>query len=273
MIESHGTKGVSNCGYSTRRERRNFSSIPASAKVLSWLATIWRSRPQFSTPMLFSLGFVSLFILGGLSGPMLAQPILDEYLHNTFFVIAHFHLIMAMAAIFGLFAGTYYWFPLMTARNGKPGRMMSETLGRLHFWGTLLGAYATFLPMHLTGLMGEPRHYAQLTGVSNAAGKLLAGTLPLNRFITWSAIFLSTAQLFFFANLVYSFFRGRPAPPNPWEATTLEWHPALHPNAPLEASEEPIAVYRQPCQYRSTPNGELFLPQWSTDAIPNIKPE
>jgi len=223
--------------------------------------------------MLFSLGFVSLFITGGLTGPILAQPILDEYLHNTFFVVAHFHLIMAMAAIFSLFAATYYWFPLMTAHSGRPGRLMSERLGRLHFWATLLGAYATFLPMHLTGLMGEPRHYAQLIGVPNAAGHLLAGTLPLNRFITWSAIFLATAQLLFFANLIHSLLHGKPAPANPWQATTLEWHPALHPNAPPEASEEHIAVYRQPCEYQTTAAGELILPQWSTDAIQNIKPE
>jgi cytochrome c oxidase subunit 1 len=248
-------------------------ALPASAKVLSWLATVWRSRPRYTTAMLFSLGFVSLFITGGLTGPILAQPILDEYLHNTFFVVAHFHLIMAMAAIFGLFAATYYWFPLMTAHSSKPGRLMSERLGRLHFWATLLGAYATFLPMHLTGLMGEPRHYAQLIGVPNAAGHLLAGTLPLNRFITWSAIFLATAQLLFFANLIHSLLRGKTAPPNPWQATTLEWHPALHPNAPPEASEEHIAVYRQPCEYQTTAAGELILPQWSTDAIPNIKPE
>jgi cytochrome c oxidase subunit 1 len=242
-------------------------ALPASAKVLSWLATVWRSRPRYTTAMLFSLGFVSLFITGGLTGPILAQPILDEYLHNTFFVVAHFHLIMAMAAIFGLFAATYYWFPLMT------GRMMSEGLGRLHFWATLIGAYATFLPMHLTGLMGEPRHYAQLSGVANAAGHLLAATLPLNRFITWSAIFLVTAQLLFFMNLIHSVLRGKSAPQNPWQATTLEWHLALHPNAPAEASEEEIVVYRQPCQYQSTAAGELFLPQWSTGAIPNIKPE
>jgi cytochrome c oxidase subunit 1 len=248
-------------------------ALPASAKVLSWLATVWRSRPRFTTAMLFSLGFVSLFITGGLTGPVLAQPILDEYLHNTFFVVAHFHLIMAMAGIFGLFAATYYWFPLMTAQRGKAGRMMSEPLGRLHFWATILGAYATFLPMHLTGLMGEPRHYAQLIGVHNAAGHLLAATLPLNRFITWSAIFLATAQLLFFANLIHSLLRGKPAPQNPWQATTLEWHPALHPNAPAEASEEQIVVYRQPCEYLVTAPEELILPQWSTDAIPNIKPE
>jgi cytochrome c oxidase subunit I len=247
-------------------------AIPASAKVLSWLATVWGSRPRYTTAMLFSLGFVSLFITGGLTGPVLAQPILDEYLHNTFFVVAHFHLIMAMAAIFGIFAATYYWFPLMTAR-GRSGRMMSERLGRLHFWTTIAGAYATFLPMHLTGLMGEPRHYAQLIGVPNAAGHLLAGTLPLNRFITWSAIFLATAQILFFANLIHSLFRGKPAPPNPWQATTLEWHPALHPNAPAEASEQRIVVYRQPCEYLATAGEELILPQWRSDAIPNIKPE
>lgn len=153
------------------------------------------------------------------------------------------------------------------------GRMMSETLGRFHFWATLAGAYATFLPMHLTGLMGEPRHYAQLTGVSNAAGHLLAGTLPLNRFITWSAIFLASAQLLFFANLVLTLFRGKPAPPNPWLATTLEWHPALHPKAPVAASEEMISVYRPPCEYQSTAAGEIFLPQWSTEETPDIKPE
>jgi cytochrome c oxidase subunit 1 len=248
-------------------------ALPASAKVLSWLVTVWRSRPRYTTAMLFSLGFVSLFITGGLTGPVLAQPILDEYLHNTFFVVAHFHLIMAMAGIFGLFAATYYWFPLMTARRGKPGRMMSETLGRLHFWATLIGAYATFLPMHLTGLMGEPRHYAQLIGVPNAAGHLLAGTIPLNRFITWSAIFLATAQLLFFANLIHSLLRGKPASPNPWQATTLEWHPSQRPDAPVEASEEEIVVFRQPCEYRSTAAGELILPQWSSDAILNIKPE
>jgi cytochrome c oxidase subunit 1 len=150
---------------------------------------------------------------------------------------------------------------------------MSETLGRLHFWATIVGAYATFLPMHLTGLMGEPRHYAQLAGVSNAAGHLLAGTLPLNRFITWSAIFLASAQLLFFANLVHSLLRGKPATQNPWQATTLEWHPALHLNAPAEADEDPIAVFRPPCQYQSTSAGELFLPQWSIDVIPDIKPE
>jgi len=235
-------------------------ALPASAKVLSWLATTWRSRPSYKTPMLFSLGFVSLFIAGGLTGPILAQPILDEYLHNTFFVVAHFHLIMAMAAIFGLYAATYYWFPLMT------GRLMSEVLGRWHFWLTLIGAYATFVPMHLAGLAGEPRHYAQLTGVPNAAGVMLARLVPLNRFITYSALFLATAQLLFLWNLARSLRRGSPASSNPWLATTLEWHPALNPFGQA-APDEPLAVHRSPCQYEITPSGELFLPQWAPDTL------
>jgi cytochrome c oxidase subunit 1 len=248
-------------------------ALPAAAKILSWIATTWRARPCYTTAMLFSLGFVSLFITGGLTGPVLAQPILDEYLHNTMFVVAHFHLIMAMAGVFGLFAATYYWFPLLTAAPGRPGRILSETLGRWHFWLTLLGAYATFLPMHFTGLAGEPRHYAQLTGISNAAGRMLAATVPLNRHITYAAIFLACSQLLFFINLARSLRRGAIALPNPWQATTLEWHPLLHPEAAGAASEERIAVYRSPCEYRNTAGKVSFLPQWSEDASTNVKPE
>jgi cytochrome c oxidase subunit 1 len=254
-------------------------ALPASAKVLSWLATVWRSRPTYTTAMLFSLGFVSLFITGGLTGPILAQPILDEYLYNTFFVVAHFHLIMAMAGIFGLYAATYYWFPLITASFGRPGRLLSEPLGRLHFFTTLIGAYAVFLPMHLTGLAGEPRQYAQLTGIPGPGGTLsptgilLAHTLPLNHFITYAAIFLALAQLTFLYNLIHSLFRGALAPSDPWQATTLEWHPSLNPFAPLSASDDQITVYRPPCQYHFVPGGESFLPQWGADSAMNSKPE
>jgi cytochrome c oxidase subunit I len=247
-------------------------ALPASAKVLSWLATIWRSRPQYTSAMLFALGFVSLFITGGLTGPILAQPILDEYLHNTFFVVAHFHLIMAMAGIFGLYAATYYWFPLITATHTRPGRLLSEPLGRWHFWLTLIGAYAVFLPMHLTGLAGEPRHYSQLTGIPGTgghlspAGQLLSQTIPLNFHITYAAFFLASAQLLFLVNLIRSLRHGKPAPPNPWQATTLEWHPALYPFTPEpHLDPTPITVHRAPCQY-SVSSGE-FLPQWAPESI------
>jgi cytochrome c oxidase subunit 1 len=247
-------------------------ALPASAKVLSWVATIWRSKPQYTTAMLFSLGFVSLFIAGGLTGPILAQPILDEYLHNTTFVVAHFHLIMAMAGIFGLYAATYYWFPLLTSTPNHPGRLMSETLGRWHFWLTFIGAYAVFLPMHLTGLAGEPRHYSQLTGIpgTNGAlsptGVLLAQTIPPNRFITYAAIFLASAQFIFLLNLFRSLRRGPVAASNPWQATTLEWHPAMNPFTPLPASDTPaIQIHRPPCHYQTTESGGSFLPQWVSD--------
>jgi cytochrome c oxidase subunit I len=267
-------------------------ALPASAKVLSWLATIWRSKPQYTAAMLFSLGFVSLFITGGLTGPILAQPILDEYLHNTFFVVAHFHLIMAMAGVFGLYAATYYWFPLLTATCNHPGRLMSQSLGHVHFWCTIIGAYAVFLPMHLTGLAGEPRHYSQLTGIPgpglpgsgsalSPTGVLLAQTTPLNRFITYSAIFLASAQLIFLFNLARSLRKGQFASSNPWQATTLEWHPTMNPFPPIPASHIPeIAVYRAPCQYESTGFGEKLLPQWTpntvfeaTDNTTDAKPE
>jgi cytochrome c oxidase subunit I len=241
-------------------------AIPASAKVLSWLATLWRSRPRLTTPMLFALGFVSLFITGGLSGPILAQPILDEYLHNTFFVVAHFHLIMAMAGVFGLFCATYYWAPLLFHRS------LSEPLGKLHFWTTLLGAYSTFLPMHLTGLAGEPRHYAQLgsqpASLSTPANTLLQSTLPLQRHITVSAIFLACAQFPFLLNLILTLRRCRETVDNPWQATTMEWSPDA--DTPFPPAEPPI-VHRGPCHYSES--GEHFLTQWSTATTFPPEPE
>ena len=230
-------------------------AIPSAAKVLSWLATVWRSRPKLTTAMLFALGFVSLFVTGGLSGPILAQPILDEYLHNTFFVVAHFHLIMAMAGVFGLFCATYYWAPLLW------GRRLSEPLGILHFAGTFLGAYAVFLPMHLTGLASEPRHYAQLNSIAGPGSTLLAATMPLQRHISASAVFLAAAQLPFLLNLLLLARKPREANENPWDATTLEWAPALEP-----ASHDGPAlavVYRGPCSYSLS--DQTFLPQWKPD--------
>jgi len=229
-------------------------ALPAAAKVLSWLATIWRSRPQFTTPMLFALGFVSLFITGGLTGPILAQPILDEYLHNTFFVVAHFHLIMAMAGVFGLLCATYYWFPLIFHRQ------LSERLGKGHFWLTIFGAYSTFLPMHLTGLAGEPRQYAQLNGIAGPATSLLATTTPLQLHITVSALFLACAQLPFLYNLIATLLSPETAPENPWSATTMEWSP-----------DELLTTYHGPCHYSD--DGVNFTPQWQPAATPPPPPE
>ena len=240
-------------------------ALPASAKVLSWLATIWRSRPVYSTPMLFALGFVSLFIAGGLTGPILAQPILDQYLHNTYFVVAHFHLIMSMAGVFGLFAATYYWFPQISSAAGGPPRLMNETLGRWHFWLSITGAYATFVPMHLAGLGGSPRHYAQLNGIANAATDLLAKVLPIQIGISYAAFFLAASQLLFLVNLIISLRSGRIADPNPWSATTLEWAPTHFDKA---ASKPKIVVLRGPCEYYDDEIGGPFKTQWATDENP-----
>ncbi len=232
-------------------------AIPSTVEVLSWLGTLWAGSKRkggliLKTPMLFAIGFLSFFLAGGLTGPILAQPALDVYLHNTFFVVAHFHLIMAMAGAFSLFAGIYYWFPLLT------GRMMNETLGRLHFWFTVIGAYGTFLPMHLQGLAGKPRHYADFTG---PAASLLPHFLPSERGITYSALLLAAAQSFFLWNLLYSTLHGAIAEENPWNATTLEWRPQgeleMVDHGPYEYTNGPTASESE----------EDFIPQWANGHI------
>ena len=197
-------------------------AVPSAIKTFNWVATLYGGRIRYATPLLFSVGFVSLFITGGLTGPILAQPALDVYLHDTYFVVAHFHLIMAMAGLFAIFSATYFWFPRMF------GRMMNERLGRAHFWITLFGAYATFVPMHLLGIAGHPRRYSDLTGV-----QYVAAMAPLQKFITLAAIITLAGQLIFLVNLVWSMRNGPEADANPWECGTLEW--TLPPSSPTEA--------------------------------------
>ncbi len=224
-------------------------AVPSAIKVFNWLGTIYGGRIRFSTPMLFSIGFVSLFITGGLTGPLLAQPALDAYLHDTYFVVAHFHLIMAMAGLFAVFAATYFWFPKMF------GRMMNERLGALHFWITLAGAYAIFMPMHLLGIAGHPRRYSELTGV-----QYVAAMAPLQKFITVAAIVTVTGQIVFLVNLFWSILKGPRAGANPWDCSTLEWTLASPAPAAGFAGRLPV-VHRGPYEY-SVPGAEVdFLPQ------------
>ncbi len=217
-------------------------AVPSTVEVLGWLTMLWGGRLRLRTPMLFALGFLSFFLAGGLTGPILAQPALDAYLHNTFFVVAHFHLVMAMAGVFSIFAGIYYWFPLIS------GRMMNESLGKLHFWITLIAAYGTFFPMHFSGLAGEPRHYERLAGPVTSFSAIAAN----ERGITFSALLLASAQLIFLWNIVTSVRRGRVAEANPWEATTLEWAPEM----------ERGRVERGPYEYEIPANETNFHPQW-----------
>ncbi|HYA23534.1 MAG TPA: cbb3-type cytochrome c oxidase subunit I [Terriglobales bacterium] len=211
--------------------------VPSAIKTFNWLGTIHKGRVRFYTPMLFAIGFVSLFVSGGLSGPFLAQPVLDIPLHDTYFVVGHFHLIMGVASIFGIFGATYYWFPKMF------GRMMNEGLGKLHFWITFVGTYAIFMPMHYLGMAGHPRRYSQLTEVA-----YLHNLIPVQTFMTYAAFITIAAQFVFVINLFWSMFKGPKASDNPWEATTLEWTTATPPPHDNFGGHTPV-VYHGPYEY------------------------
>ncbi|HEX3323224.1 MAG TPA: cbb3-type cytochrome c oxidase subunit I [Terriglobales bacterium] len=211
--------------------------VPSAIKTFNWLGTLKGGRIRFQTPMLFAIGFVSLFVSGGLSGPFLAQPVLDIPLHDTYFVVGHFHLIMGVAAIFGIFAATYYWFPKMF------GRMMNESLGRVHFFITLVGTYCIFMPMHYLGIAGQTRRYSQFTEVA-----YMQKLVPLQEFMTYAAFITIGIQLVFLFNLFYSMFKGEKASDNPWEATTLEWITATPPPHDNFGGHTPV-VHHGPYEY------------------------
>src|SRR5213078_2907888 len=186
--------------------------VPSAIKTFNWLGTLWGAKIRFTTPMLFSIGFVSLFVAGGITGLVLGQTSLDFFFHDTYFVTAHFHLVMGVASIFGMFAATYFWFPKMF------GRFMSEGIGKIHFWITFLGVYAIFVPFHAMGMVGMPRRYAQFTEY-----EFLKNTHSLVQFVTVAAIITAAVQVVFYFNFFWSMFKGKEASANPWEATTLEW--------------------------------------------------
>ena len=211
--------------------------VPSAIKTFNWLGTIWKGRIRFTSPMLFALGFVSLFISGGISGPFLAQPVLDIQLHDTYFVVGHFHLIMGVASIFGIFAATYYWFPKMF------GRMMNESMARWHFFITLIGTYAIFMPMHYLGMAAHLRRYSQLTEL-----KYLHDLVGLQTFMTYAAFITIAGQFIFLFNLFWSMKYGRKASDNPWEATTLEWTTATPPPHDNFGGHIPV-VHNGPYEY------------------------
>ncbi|MEE9349275.1 MAG: cbb3-type cytochrome c oxidase subunit I [Flavobacteriaceae bacterium] len=187
-------------------------AIPSAVKAFNYITTLWKGNIQFNTGMLFSIGMVSVFISGGLTGLILGDSALDINVHDTMFVVAHFHLVMGVSALLGMFAGVYHWFPKMY------GRMMNKKLGYVHFWLTLVAAYGVFFPMHFTGLAGLPRRY-----FNNTAFPLFDDLLPINVVITWFALLGGFAQLIFLANFFMSIFKGKKAVQNPWRANTLEW--------------------------------------------------
>jgi cytochrome c oxidase subunit 1 len=223
--------------------------VPSAIKTFNWLGTLWGGKIQFTTAMMFALGFVSLFVTGGLSGLFLAQPSVDLPLHDTYFVVAHFHLIMGVAAIFGIFSATYFWFPKMF------GKFMNETVGKLHFWLTFAGVYCIFMPMHFLGIAGHMRRYSDLSGVP-----YLKGLLGVQYFISIAAFITIGAQLIFLVNFIAGLWGGKKAGMNPWNATTLEWiipSPPPHDNF---AGQIPT-VYRGAYEFSVPGEAEDFILQ------------
>jgi cytochrome c oxidase subunit 1 len=211
--------------------------VPSAIKTFNWIGTLWGGKIRFTTAMMFALGFVSLFVTGGISGIFLGQPALDLYFHDTYFVVGHFHMIMGVAAIFGMFAGTFYWFPKMF------GKMMNETLGKLHFYLTFIGVYAIFTPMHFLGVSGNPRRYADFTNYD-----FMNPLMPVHKFMTHSAYFTAAVQIIFLINLFWSMWKGAKATDNPWDATTLEWGIPSPPPFDNFAGKHPV-VYRGAYEY------------------------
>ena len=188
-------------------------AVPSAVKVFNWITTLWGGNIRFTSAMLFAIGFVSMFISGGLTGIFLGNSAIDIQLHDTYFVVAHFHIVMGIAAFFGMYCGVYHWFPKMF------GRFMYETLGRIHFWVTLVGAYAIFWPMHYLGMAGVPRRY-----YSFETFDAFSHFGPMNKFITIAAIVVFAAQILMVINFFYSIYKGKKMTTrNPYGANTLEW--------------------------------------------------
>tara|TARA_B100000965_G_scaffold32587_1_gene24138 strand:- start:477 stop:2261 length:1785 start_codon:yes stop_codon:yes gene_type:complete len=224
-------------------------AIPSAVKAFNYITTLWKGNIQFNPPMLFAIGFVSTFITGGLTGIILGDSALDINVHDTYFVVAHFHLVMGISALYGMLAGIYHWFPMLF------GKMMNKNLGYIHFWVTAISAYGVFFPMHFIGMAGLPRRY-----YTNSNFPLFDDLADTNQIITMFAIMGAAIQLVFLYNFIYSMFYGKKAPQNPWQSTTLEWTASqkhIHGNWQGKIPE----VHRWPYDYSKPGYKEDFVPQ------------
>ncbi|HRG37085.1 MAG TPA: cbb3-type cytochrome c oxidase subunit I [Bacteroidia bacterium] len=224
-------------------------AIPSAVKAFNYITTLWKGNIQFTPAMLFAIGLVSTFISGGLTGIILADSALDIQVHDTYFVVAHFHIVMGVSAILGMLAGVYHWFPKMFLRQ------MNKKLGYLHFWLTFVSAYGVFFPMHFLGLAGVPRRY-----YSNSAFPMFDNLVDINVLVTCFAILGACAQILFLFNFFYSMFRGPKSEQNPWGANTLEWTTPMantHGNWP---GPLPV-VHRWPYDYSKPGKERDFVPQ------------
>ena len=223
-------------------------AVPSAIKVFNWMGTMWRGNIRFHVPMLHSVGFVAMFVIGGLSGIFMASTPVDIYIHDTYFIVAHIHYVLFGGSLFAIFAAVTYWYPKMF------GRMMNSTLGKIHFWLTFLFYNLTFFPMHDLGIAGHMRRI-----YDPSQYEFLQPLAPLNRFITVSALLLFTVQILFAVNFVMSWFNGKKAPENPWDANGLEW---TVPSPPPHGNFAKVpTVYRGPYEYSSPLVEDDFLPQ------------
>ena len=224
-------------------------AIPSAVKAFNYITTLWKGNLQLNPAMLFSIGLVSTFITGGLTGIILGDSTLDINVHDTYFVVAHFHLVMGISALYGMFAGIYHWYPKMF------GRMLNKTLGYVHFWVTAICAYGVFFPMHFIGMAGLPRRYYENTNFP-----LFDDLQDVNVVITTFALIGGAFQLVFLYNFFSSIFYGKRTVQNPWRSNTLEWTAPIehiHGNWPGEIPE----VYRWPYDYSKPGHDEDFVPQ------------
>ncbi len=223
-------------------------AVPSAIKTFNWLGTLWGGSIRFTTAMLNALAFVSMFVIGGLSGVFMASTPVDIFIHDTYFIVAHIHYVVFGGSVFGLFAAIYYWFPKMF------GRMMNEPLGKIHFWTTFIAYNCTFFPMHILGVGGMMRRI-----YNPMQYEFLQPLQPINVFITVSAVALGLAQIPFVINFCWSLFAGKKAERNPWQANTLEW---IAPSPPPHGNFDAIpVVYRGPYEYSSPEVAEDYLPQ------------
>ena len=229
-------------------------TIPSAVKVFNYLTTLWKGSLIFTPAMLFAVGMVSSFITGGVTGIILADSALDIMVHDTYFVVAHFHVVMGLSAVFGMFGGVYHWFPRMY------GRMLNTRLGYLHFWMTIIGAYGVFFPMHFVGIAGAPRRYYDNSVYNEFDTVAHDMVFDLNVIITYFAIFAAIGQCVFLFNFFYSIFRGPKSPQNPWKSNTLEWTSPVEPMHGNWHGELPT-VHRWPYDYSKPGADDDFIPQ------------
>jgi cytochrome c oxidase subunit 1 len=226
-------------------------AIPTALKVYNWVLTLWQGSIHLNVPMLFAIGFIFAFLHGGLTGLFLGNVSVSVPLSDTMFVVAHFHMVMAVAPVMVVLGAIYHWYPKIT------GRMMHEGMGKIHFWTTFLGTYAIYLPMHYLGFLGVPRRYFSVEGTSF----IPASATDLNIGITLAALFVGAFQLLFLYNLFWSYFNGKPSGPNPWNATTLEWQTSETPPIHGNFGPELPKVYRWAYDFSVPGAVDDFIPQ------------